>query len=278
MSGLISSDVQGDLAASARLQEHVEVNGEVISADAIHREMQYHPADSMATARENAARALVIRALLLQQADALGIEAGKREKETDEEARIRRLIELQVETPEPDRESCRRFFHKNRQDFRLPDVYQVSHILLAAAPDDDRARDRAERQARELAALLADEPGRFAELAGRFSACSSRDNGGSLGRITRGQTVPEFEEALARMTPGTIRRTPLPSRFGYHLIHLEERENGAAMNFEQALPLVRDYLRESVFRRSLTQFIQVLAGKATIKGVDLHGAETPMVQ
>lgn len=278
MSELIYSDALGDLAASQRMDEGVEVNGELISGEEINREMQYHPAESMDQARENAARALTIRLLLLREAERLQIETKAMADEAEEEARVRCLIEKMVETPEPDKESCRRFFDKNREQFRSPDEYKVSHILLAAAPDDDRARDQAEQQAREMAELVIADPLRFPELAGRFSACPSREQGGSLGKICRGQTVPEFERALALMTPGTIRRTPLPTRYGYHVVYLESRIDGRLLDFEEAYPLASDYLRESVYRRSLTQYIQLLAGNSVIKGIDLQASDTPLVQ
>ena len=46
----------------------VSVNGVSIARDAIVREMQHHPADKPIAAWQQAARALVIRELLLQQA------------------------------------------------------------------------------------------------------------------------------------------------------------------------------------------------------------------
>ncbi len=53
----------------------IRVNGVAIAEQAIHAEMQNHPAGSADAAMEDAARALVVHALLLQEADRLGIEA-----------------------------------------------------------------------------------------------------------------------------------------------------------------------------------------------------------
>ena len=53
----------------------LKVNGVAIGEDLLARELQYHPADSYALALEAACRALIVRQLLLQRADALGIEA-----------------------------------------------------------------------------------------------------------------------------------------------------------------------------------------------------------
>ncbi|WP_427192044.1 peptidylprolyl isomerase [Pseudomonas aeruginosa] len=71
----------------------LKVNGVAIGEDLLARELQYHPADSYALALEAACRALIVRQLLLQRADALGIEARCEDGETPEEARIRQLLE-----------------------------------------------------------------------------------------------------------------------------------------------------------------------------------------
>src|SRR5690606_4978266 len=86
----------------------VLVNGVEISAEAILSEMQYHPAPSATAARHEAARALVVRELLLQAAEKLGISepeplhTGEGTAETREEALIRTVIAREVKTPEPD--------------------------------------------------------------------------------------------------------------------------------------------------------------------------------
>jgi hypothetical protein len=85
----------------------VSVNGVVVPRDAIAREVQQHPAPTPLAGWKEAARALAVRELLLQEAKQLGIsaeamadDAGRRE--TDEEAAIRALIEQEVTVPEPD--------------------------------------------------------------------------------------------------------------------------------------------------------------------------------
>ena len=65
----------------------VRVNGIEIEPDAIAREIQHHPAPDGETAWREAARALAIRELLLQEADRLSLTA---EPEADEAGRIER--------------------------------------------------------------------------------------------------------------------------------------------------------------------------------------------
>ncbi|MBF3242127.1 peptidylprolyl isomerase, partial [Pseudomonas aeruginosa] len=91
----------------------LKVNGMAIGEDLLARELQYHPADSYALALEAACRALIVRQLLLQRADALGIEARCEDGETPEEARIRQLLEEEVQVPEADEDACRTWYAAN---------------------------------------------------------------------------------------------------------------------------------------------------------------------
>jgi peptidyl-prolyl cis-trans isomerase C len=253
----------------------VAVNGRRISEDLINREMQYHPAPSREAARQQALRALVIRELLLQNAELIGLESCPDADETEDEARIRRLIEREVSVAEPDEESCRRFYTNNRALLCSPRLHTVSHILLMA-PEEPLARQEADGKARELLAELGGDVGRFAELAARHSDCPSRDKGGYMGTLRPGQAVPEFERALDRLTPGQIGPAPIETRYGFHVVYLHAREGGRRYSFEEARPLVADYLRESMYRRAVLEYVQRLAGQARIEGFVMPDVQTSL--
>jgi peptidyl-prolyl cis-trans isomerase C len=263
----------------------VFVNGVEISDHAINSELQYHPAGSVEQAREAAARALVMRELLLQAADQLGItepdpaEQGQAdERETDDEALIRTLLAREVTTPVPDEATCRRFYDSNLQRFRSADLFEAAHILFRADPDDPDASARAKQQAAAVLAEVLAASQRFAELARELSACPSAAQGGNLGQITRGQTVPEFETFLFNLEEGQICPVPVRTRFGYHVLRLDRRVEGRQLPFEVVRDRIADYLREHVWRRAVSQYLQLLVGQADIRGIELNGASTPLVQ
>lgn len=263
----------------------VFVNGVEISDHAIGAELQYHPAASVEEAREAATRALVVRELLLQTAARHGIErpdppqpGQADERETDDEALIRTLIAREVKTPEPDEASCRRFYEQNLKRFRSPDLFEAAHMLFPADPADADATARAKQQAVATLAEVLAAPQRFAELARERSACPSAAQGGSLGQISRGQTAPEFETFLYNLDPGQICPVPVRTRFGYHVLRLDRRIEGRQLPFEAVRERIAGYLREHVWRRAVSQYLQLLAGQAEIRGIELHGASTPLVQ
>ena len=94
------------------------VNDAEITDDEVHAEMQYHRADSLQEARHEAARALVIRQLLLQaarEAGLLGEEDIADARKVDEA--IDTLLVREVSVPEADESSCRRYYESNIERF-----------------------------------------------------------------------------------------------------------------------------------------------------------------
>lgn len=257
----------------------IRVDGRLIDQDSINREVQYHPASNLREARRKAAAALVVRQLLLDEAGRQGIDGAEAEpEETREEAMIRLLLDRAVTRPEPAEADCRQWFESNRDKLRTPDKHEVSHILLPAPPDDAEARAEARRTARELVRRLRDEEASFLTLAREYSRCPSAEEGGYLGLVARGQTTPEFERALSRLPVGVVPDYPLETRYGYHVVLIHQRDAGRPLSFEEARPQIESYLRESVFRRSVSQYIRILVGRADIVGIDLDGADSPLVQ
>jgi peptidyl-prolyl cis-trans isomerase C len=256
----------------------ISVNGTPIANDAIVREMQHHPAEKPIAAWQEAARALAVRELLLQRARHLGLEpaptsddTGRRE--TDEEALIRALLEREVTVPEPDEETCRRYYARNQARFRSPDIYEASHILFAVAEDDREAYAQARADAEAVLATLEERPESFAALARAYSRCPSAAQGGNLGQITRGQTTPEFERALMALAPGEFCAEPVATRYGFHIIRLERKHEGRVLPYEAVAERTAAYLRESVRRRADAQYIARLASSARVEGIALAGAD-----
>lgn len=260
----------------------VSVNGAPISRDLIAREVQHHPARTPAESLKAAARALIVRELLLQEARRLEIEGkpltdadGRRE--TAEEAAVRALVDREVRTPTADAAACRRYYKQNRQRFRSADIYEAAHILFAASKADAQAYAKAHTAAQATIAVLCEHPERFAELAQAHSACSSASQGGNLGQITADQTTPEFEQALFELEPGSIGPEPVATRYGFHVIRLDRKHEGPELPFELVAERIAEYLQESVQRRAMAQYIARLATAAKIEGVDLANAEAMRV-
>lgn len=257
----------------------VSVNNVLIPDRAILQEMQYHPAESHAKAYLLAARALVVKELLLQQAVSKGIGETTEvsEAETPNEARIRCLIRQEVKTPKADQAACRTYYLSNPDRFKTWPLIQVRHILIPALPKDLQGRRAAKQLGDKILQQLAADLGLFVELAKQHSACPSKDEGGNLGQVSRGQTTPEFERQLFALPKGLASR-PLETRYGYHVVDVERKEEGRALDFEQVAKKIADYLNKKVRRKATSQYIAYLVGNASIEGVDMEGADSMLMQ
>jgi peptidyl-prolyl cis-trans isomerase C len=261
----------------------VTVNNTEIPRAEIARETQNHPARSPFEAWKAAARALAIRELLLQEARRLDIVAqpmadDEGRRETEEESLVRQVIEREVITPKASAEDCQRYYAQNLRRFRSPAIFEASHILLVAPSGDQKARATARNQAGLVMAELQANPAAFAALARQHSACPSREVGGNLGQISPGQTVPEFEQALEALVVGVIHREPIESRYGFHIVRLDRRVDGRQLPFEMVHPRIAAYLEEHVRRTAICQYISLLAGRATVSGIDLAASNSALLQ
>ncbi|WP_109316243.1 peptidylprolyl isomerase [Pseudovibrio ascidiaceicola] len=260
----------------------VSVNGVQISEQNILAEAQNHPAENPGQAVQAAARALVVRELLLQQAKSLNIQAAPEQmndgSETPEDAAIRELIEQEVDIPSASTDECQRYYENNKARFSSEPIYEASHILFAAGSDQHTARSIAKARAHDVIKLLQDKPEAFADLALEYSACPSKETGGNLGQLTKGSTVTEFEKALQSMQAGQMTGEPVETKFGYHIIFLNRKIEGNTLPFEHVEETIRAWLEAASWSKAVSQYISILAGSAEIKGIDLLGSDSPLVQ
>lgn len=271
-----NSPQKGNLMISTEVKQ-ITVNGMAITDKQINEEVQYHPAKALSEAQERAAHALVVRELLLQEAQNKGF-LKVRCTTAEEQAAIDVLLESEVKVPNPDPESCTRYYKSNKQRFITSPLFEVSHILFPAPVEDKNSQAQAKKGAEAILSLLQKNPGRFDVLARENSLCSSAKDGGRLGQISKGQTTPEFEEAVFKMKKDEISKAPVATRYGYHIICVHERAESNQLPFDAVQEWIADYLKQSVWQRAVSQYIGILAGKADIKGFRLKAADSPLVQ
>ncbi|MBS0280257.1 MAG: peptidylprolyl isomerase, partial [Proteobacteria bacterium] len=112
-------------------------------------------------------------------------------------------------------------------------------------------------------------PQRFEAIAREQSECDSKANGGRLGQIVPGETVPEFEKALEGLEEGEIAAMPVRSRFGAHILKLDARARGETLPFDYVRDQIESYLAEQQWRRDVAAYIEQLVSRATIEGVEM---------
>src|SRR5690606_16386694 len=98
--------------------------------------------------------------------------------------------------------------------------HRVRHILLetSAVLNDEQAHARLQAIRDRIVGGQVS----FADMARQYSDDASAPQGGELGWVSPGETVPQFEEALTRLEPGQVSQ-PVRTPFGWHLLLVEER-------------------------------------------------------
>ena len=227
------------------------------------------------SARQESARAAAARELLRQRAVAAGL-AGDGGSEAEIDAAIERLLEQEVTIPQAAEEECRRYYDAHRGEFTSGELACARHILFRVTPGTPVPALRAKAEL-TLAELVRD-PSRFESRAREFSNCPSGEHGGNLGQLSRGDTAPEFEQALFNGGYTGIYPQLVKTRYGFHILAVDRREPGRLVSFDAVREPIASRLAERALRRALQQYVSVLAGRSEVRGVDLDAAATPLVR
>lgn len=244
----------------------ITVNGVEITDAMIEHELPRHV--EAAQPLQHATHELVLRQLLLQEAARLGLDAE------DDDARINRVIQLEVPPPKVSEADCQAWYAAHPEAFVTGETVAARHILFQPLQDVPPAllRAKAEGVLNEILAT----PARFAELAQEHSACPSREEGGDLGMLARGQTVPEFDAMIFTLEPGQIADQLVETQFGLHIIQVTQRSEGQTVPFEEVRDMLAEHLTSLGHGQSLHQFLHLLVEQADIQGVDMTDALVPL--
>ncbi len=255
----------------------VRVNGIEITPESIAQEIQHHPAPDAETAWVEAARALAVRELLVQEARRRGLSADPAEDEDGrteviEDALVQSLLEEEVAPAEPGETECRRYYDANIERFRTPELFEAAHILLEPEGKEPQAWDVALERATAIIAEIGDDPSAFAAAARAHSSCTSAQQDGSLGQIRRGELVPEVQHALEALTEGTTSRAPVRSRYGWHILRLHRRIEGRTLAFDMARDRIADMLEARSWSVEAARYVVKLAASNDVEGVRIEAS------
>jgi peptidyl-prolyl cis-trans isomerase C len=247
------------------------VNDVEISAAAIDAESRHYANDPDPSIA--ARRALVVHELLRQRAVALDL--IEPQADLDDE-KLDALLAREVRVPEPTREDCARYYEQHVSRFVRNELVFASHILFAVTERVPVALLR--QKAEDTLGELLRAPETFEALAGDLSNCPSSGVGGSLGQLTRGETVPEFEAELFDCNDLGILPRVVRTRFGFHLVRIDRRVPGTPVSFEDAADTVARFLSERVRHKAIQQYVSILASEASLENAALDAATSPLVQ
>ena len=138
---------------------------------------------------------------------------------------------------------------------------RVRHILLRPSPQ--LSVELARRRLSDMRAQIEKGSSNFEALARQYSEDGSASQGGDLGWVNPGALVPEFEEAMNRLTVGGVSE-PVSSRFGVHLIEVVDRRQ-ATLDTKQLREQARAALREQKYEQALVDWVKELRARAYVE-------------
>jgi peptidyl-prolyl cis-trans isomerase D len=165
------------------------------------------------------------------------------------------------------------YYQQNQARYGQPEQRRVSHILREVQPDADQSTKQAARaKAQELADQLKADPDQFATLAAEFSQDpGSSTQGGDLGWISKDTLVPEVEEAVFKLEPGTISDV-IESPFGYHVAIVTDIQPASIKPIDQ----VREDIESEVLRQMAAVRFADIATSLTNLVYDQRDALAPI--
>ncbi len=169
------------------------------------------------------------------------------------------------------------YYNQHRDQYRVPEQAKVSHILIKTplpGPDgkvDEKGAAEAQRRAQDILKQLR-AGAKFEDLAKKYSEDpGSAKEGGSLGWIGKGRTVPEFEKAAFSQPIGQIGDL-VKSSYGFHIIRVDERQDAHMKTLEEVKDQIEPVLKQQKAQQLTQQQAEDLLQQAKKQGLDAAAA------
>jgi peptidyl-prolyl cis-trans isomerase D len=169
------------------------------------------------------------------------------------------------------------YYDQHHEEFRVPEQVNVRHILIKSplpGPDgkvDPKALDEARAKAQDVLKQVK-ASGNFADLAKKYSDDTvSAKNGGSLGFIGKGRTVPEFEKAAFSLPKGGTSDL-VQSSYGFHIIHVDEKQEAHLKSVDEVKGQIEPLIKQQKAAQAAQSAATQLLSQARSSGSNLDKA------
>jgi peptidyl-prolyl cis-trans isomerase D len=166
--------------------------------------------------------------------------------------------------PQITQADIQRYYTQNQQQYRVDAQVRARHILISVDPNGGPNADAAAKaKAQGILDQLRNDNGKdFAELAKKNSDDpGSKDQGGELGWLKHGATVAEFDQTAFSQLPGQISGL-VRTRFGYHIIQTEEKQDAHTKSLDEVKASIVDTLTKQKEGQAEQAFAAQLATEA----------------
>ncbi len=174
-------------------------------------------------------------------------------------------------------DDLRAYYDQHRDQYRMPEQVKVSHILIKTplpGPDgkvDEKGVAEAQRRAEDLLKQLKS-GAKLEDLAQKYSEDpGSAKQGGSLGWIGKGQTVPEFEKAAFSLPKGQTSDL-VKSSYGFHIIRVDDKQEAHMKTLDEVKAEIEPVIKHQKGQQIAQQKAEALLKQARAQGLDAAAA------
>ena len=153
-------------------------------------------------------------------------------------------------------------YDREKEHYRLPERARLREIIVLRP--DNAAQAATARQHAEDLAKQARDGADFALLAKTASEVATKDKGGDLGEVARGELLPELDKAVFNATTGQI-IGPVEAKSAWHIIKVEQRLPSEVPAFETLKEKLRKDVSDEAWQRDYKAYIDRLRKDAFIQ-------------
>ena len=164
------------------------------------------------------------------------------------------------------------YYNQHQAQYQVKEQVKVRHILIAVpAGSDSKTEEAAKAKAQDLLKQIKG-GGNFAELATKFSDDpGSKTQGGELGWLDRGKTVPEFDKAAFTLAPGQTSDV-IKTQFGFHILQVEDKKTAHLRPLSEVKAEIVPVLEQQRAGAAMQTFASQLAADAKKNGLEKAAA------
>lgn len=153
------------------------------------------------------------------------------------------------------------YYREHGAEFDVPAEATFREIVLVASGEE---RDRRRREAEELRRRVAAPGADFAAIAREASDAGTRDAGGLIGPVRRGDLLPELDAIVFSLPVGEVGGV-LETPSGFHIVRVESRTEAHRKGLEEVREELRQRLIEEKFRKALDGYLEKIWTEATVE-------------
>lgn len=169
---------------------------------------------------------------------------------------IGREVQSKVDTSD---DALRVIYEREKESYRIPEKAHLAEILISRGSDPAAALPRVGGAVEALKGGA-----KFENVVRQYSDGSTKDRGGDLGWVSRGELLPEIDKTVFALSVNSV-SDPIPTKFGWHLVKVLEKSPVSYKPFSEVRAEILKREQETQFQKKLAEYLEKLRRDAVIR-------------